>query len=106
MKRVFSGSTLPDTAHLQNLLEQAGIGCIMKNRHLGSALGDLPFLDCSPEIWVLDDAHVSRAEAVLRDAQRPLPRTPLWLCERCAEDNEQQFAVCWSCGNAAPTVQE
>jgi hypothetical protein len=106
MKRVFSGSTLPDTAHLHNLLEQAGIGCVIKNRHLGSALGDLPFLDCSPEIWVLDDTDVKRAESVLREALRPLPRAALWRCERCAEDNEQQFAVCWSCGNAAPTAEE
>lgn len=106
MKRVFTGSTLHDTVHLKNLLEQAGIGCLLKNRHLGSALGDVPFLDCSPEIWVLDDAQAKRAESVLREAQRPLPPAALWRCERCAEDNEQQFAVCWKCGSAAPTAEE
>ena len=59
-----------------------------------------------PAVTGRDDAHVGRAEAVLREARRPLPLAPLWRCEHCAEDNEQQFAVCWNCGNAAPTVQE
>jgi repressor of nif and glnA expression len=42
MKRVLSGSSLPDTAHFQNLLEHAGVPCIIKNRELGGGIGDLP----------------------------------------------------------------
>ncbi len=106
MKRVFSGSTLHDTAHLKNLLEQAGIGCFIKNHHLGGALGDLPFLDCSPELWVLDDIDVRRAEAVLREAARPIARSAPWRCESCGEENEAQFAVCFRCGTAATLLPE
>jgi hypothetical protein len=108
MKRVWSGSPLHDTAHLQNLLEQAGIGCFIKNRDLGGALGDLPFLDCSPELWVLRDEQAERATAVLRDALRPLPRAQgaAWRCGRCGEDNEAQFGACWSCGNAETAALE
>ena len=57
MKRVWSGSSLPDTAHFKNLLEHAGIACVIKNRELGGGIGDLPVFDCAPEIWVLDDAR-------------------------------------------------
>lgn len=101
MKRVWSGATLPDTTHLKNLLEQAGIDCMIKNRHLGGALGDLPLFDCSPELWVLDDAHEARAAALLRDNVRPARRDPFalpWRCARCSADNEAQFAACWRCG--------
>ena len=76
MKRVWSGATLPDTTHFMNLLEQAGIGCIIKNRHLGGALGDLPLFECSPELWVLEDAHERRASALLREAVAPARRDP------------------------------
>jgi hypothetical protein len=100
MKRVFRGSLLHDTAHLQNLLEQAGIDSFIKNRALGGALGDLPFLDCSPELWVMHDEQADRAAAVLREALRPEDREGAapWRCRHCGEDNEAQFAACWSCG--------
>jgi len=100
MKRVWSGSSLHDTAHLQNLLEQAGIGCYIRNRELGSALGELPFLDCSPELWVLRDEQASRAAAVIREAMGPDGRQPdrPWRCRHCGEENDRQFAACWSCG--------
>jgi hypothetical protein len=104
MKRVWSGTTLHDTAHLKNLVEQAGIECFIKHRHLGSAMGDLPFLDCSPELWVVKDAQAVGATAVIREALRPDSGPPAarWRCAHCGEDNEAQFAVCWRCGAAAP----
>jgi hypothetical protein len=107
MKRVWSGSTLHDTAHLQNLLEQAGIGCFIKHRELASAMGDLPFLECSPELWVLRDEQAVSATAVIREALRPDTGAPVarWRCAECGEDNEAQFAACWRCGQrdaAAP----
>ena len=70
MKRVFTGINLADTTHLKNLLEQAGIGSFIKNAYLGSAVGELPVFDVSPEIWVfcrasalvLADTAPSRSE--------------------------------------------
>jgi hypothetical protein len=100
MKRVFSGPTLVDIVHLQNLLEQAGIRSFIKNRALGGALGDLPFLDCAPELWVLNDTESGLAENVIREAlapDRPGKGAP-WHCPHCRERNEAQFAVCWNCG--------
>jgi hypothetical protein len=102
MKRVWSGSSLHDTTHFKNLLEQAGIECLVKNRELGGALGDLPIFDCSPELWVLRDAEEDRAAALLREVVQngTRARGPAWRCARCGEDNEAQFAACWRCGSA------
>jgi hypothetical protein len=104
MKRVWSGTTLHDTAHLQNLLEQAGIACFIKHRHLGSGIGDLPFLGCSPELWIMKDEQSVRATTVIREALQPESGAPAarWRCGDCGEDNEGQFAVCWRCGAAVP----
>jgi hypothetical protein len=101
MKRVWSGSSLHDTTHFKNLLEQAGIDCLIKNRELGGGLGDLPVLDCAPELWVLRDEDEARAAALLRETVHRVerPKAPSWRCARCGELNEPQFAACFSCGS-------
>jgi hypothetical protein len=100
MKRVWSGSSLHDTTHFKNLLEQAGIDCLMKNRELGGGLGDLPVLDCAPELWVLRDEDAPRADALLRESLQGAEQVnaPPWRCARCGERNEPQFAACFNCG--------
>jgi hypothetical protein len=104
MKRVWSGSSLPDTAHFMNLLEQAGLPCVIKNRELGGGIGDLPVFDAAPEIWVLDDADEERAVMLLRDSVRPAGGAAAWRCRGCGEPNESQFAACWNCGRPAEPV--
>jgi hypothetical protein len=98
MKRVWSGSSLPDTAHFKNVLELNGIECIIKNRELGGGIGDLPVFDAAPELWVLDAAEAARAAALLRDSVRPAAAGTPWRCSACGEENEAQFAACWNCG--------
>ena len=97
MKRVWSGSSLPDTTHFQNLLEQAGIASLIKNRHLGGGIGDLPVFDASPELWVLDDGQAERASRLIRDSQGSAAIGTPGRCSQCGEQNEPQFAACWSC---------
>jgi hypothetical protein len=86
------------------LLEQSGIGSFVKNAYLGSAAGDLPVFDVSPELWVFSDADVARAEAVIRDALAPQAAAgaQAWRCAKCDETNEDQFAACWRCGASDP----
>jgi hypothetical protein len=98
VKRVWSGSSLPDTAHFKNVLEHAGIACVIKNDSLGGGVGDLPVFDASPELWILDDALESRAALLLRDSANPAAQGAPWRCAACGEDNEPQFAACWNCG--------
>ncbi len=106
MKGVWFGGSLPDTAHFKNVLEHAGVACLIKNRDLGGGLGDLPVFDCAPELWVLHDEHVDRARALLRDSVRPAARGASWRCSACGEDNEAQFAACWSCGSVDGKADE
>jgi hypothetical protein len=106
MKRVWSGAQLVDTAHFKNLLENAGIRSFIKNAYLGSAIGDLPVYDATPELWVFDDSQAPAAEKLIREtvgvAGESPPRRAPWRCASCGEMNEPQFAVCFNCGASDP----
>lgn len=100
MKRVFSSDSLVEIGHLKNLLEQYGIRCLIKNEPLSGALGEIPFVDCWPELWVIVDEQADEASRLIAEQQQE-PRTSApWRCKRCGETVEGQFAVCWQCGSA------
>jgi phage terminase large subunit GpA-like protein len=98
MKRLISAEALAEIAHYKNVLEQNGIPCFIKNEQLSGALGELPFLECLPELWVLRDGDLEAAERILGDLRREGVRGQSWRCRHCGEENEAQFAACWSCG--------
>lgn len=100
MRRVFRHDSVAEVGFLRGLLEQAGIACITKNEQLAGALGEIPFLECQPELWVLDDADRVRAEAIINQHYARSPAHADWICRECGEHNEGQFSACWQCGAA------
>ena len=105
MKRLLQSEFLAEITHFRNLLEQSGIRCVIKNEQLSSALGEVPFLECLPELWVLRDSDLDRAERLLNDLKREPPAGDSWRCPHCKEENESQFAACWNCGEPGPTTE-
>ncbi len=101
MKRVFQSESLAEVGHLRNLLEHAGIACVIRNEQLSGALGEIPFLECLPELWVLHDDELPRARRLIEQQREPVA-APDWRCAECAELNEGQFAACWCCGSPDP----
>ncbi len=100
MRRVASNESLAFLGHLRNLLEQSGIQCLIKNEQLSGGLGEIPFLECLPELWILRDEQLDAAESLLTEIQQPAKTAPAWHCPACRELNEGQFAACWHCGRA------
>ena len=98
MKRVFRHDSTAEVGLLRGLLEHAGIACITKNEQLSGALGEIPFLECQPELWVIDDADRTRAEAIIAAHYDRSATHADWTCRACGEVNEGQFGACWSCG--------
>ena len=98
MKRLSFHDSLVEAVHLKNLLEQAGIACLIRNEQLCGALGEIPFLECLPEVWIRDDTQLARAERLLAELRSVGPAGGPWRCRDCAELNEAQFAACWRCG--------
>ena len=100
MKRLVSHESLAHVGHLRNVLEQSGIACVVRNEQLSGGLGEIPFLECLPELWVLRDEDLARAQVLIRDMENAEARRGPWRCRRCGESNEGQFAACWQCGAA------
>ena len=94
MRRVYSSYNLAAVHHARNVLEAAGIPAVVKNQFLSSAMGELPPAECQPQVWVVNDADVARAEQLLFASE---PAGPAWRCG-CGETLGGQFTQCWSCG--------
>ena len=52
MKKVTSADNIVTINHYKNILESEGIPCVIRNQHLGSILGEMPFPDVWPQLWV------------------------------------------------------
>ena len=101
MKRVHIAPTLLDAQLAADALSSLGIVTHILNANAAGALGEVPFMQAQPEVWVDDDAQEARARealAGLRDA-RPRDEKP---CLHCGEVNPGNFLSCWHCGGALP----
>ncbi len=104
MKKVTSAETAVMINHYKNILEAEGIPCQVRNEHLNQIYGEMPFTEVWPELWVLKDIDYDRAKQLIDAAIiEESPRSP-WRCSKCGEENEGQFAACWSCGAGSDQV--
>ncbi len=91
----------PQAELLRELLEQEGVACLVRNGQLAAALGEIPFIECYPELWVVDDEVYPRARILLDGWFRATDeQAEPWSCARCGERLEGQFGACWRCGKA------
>lgn len=97
MRRVHVSESPLEVAHLRNLLEAAGIACFVRNDRLGGAVGEIPFLECWPELWVCESGQALRARGLIDEALRPRAPFDPWDCPRCGERIDGQFSECWRC---------
>lgn len=100
MKKVTSADSLILINHYRNILESEGIDCELRNQHLGSIVGEMPFAETWPELWVRNDLDLDRARQLIADVSDESPAEG-WQCPACGESNERQFGACWNCGAAA-----
>ncbi len=100
MIRVYTAESLPAVSFVKTLLESEGIACILRNEHLSSGMGELPLIECWPELWILNAHNERRARELvaefIRDAERD--HGPDWTCAKCNEQVEGVFHLCWNCG--------
>ena len=99
MTRVYSAQNTLMVDHLRLVLDAEGIGCVVRNRFLSSALGRLPPAECWTELWILDDAQLARAQRIVERAyeQDDAASSANWECPQCGERLEPQFEACWKC---------
>ena len=97
MKKLTTSDSLITINHYKNILESEGIACEIRNQHLGSIMGEMPFPEVWPQLWVKNDLDFDRAQQLLAaDSVAESPSEP-WRCKQCGEENEGQFSACWNC---------
>lgn len=99
MKRVHIAPTLLDAQLAADALASLGISSHIFNANAAGALGEVPFMQAQPEVWIDDDAQEARA----RDALACLSQVPTHgekPCPHCGEMNPANFLSCWQCGGA------
>jgi hypothetical protein len=106
VKQVHVARHAPEAHLVKGFLESNGITAVVRGEFLTSGWGELPADVCS--VWVADDEHYERANALLiaflrGDAAREF-RGQSWRCPQCGEQLEGQFTACWKCGAAKPVI--
>jgi hypothetical protein len=99
MKVVYSASNLVMVAHFRSLLESHGVPCRIRNEFLAGAAGELPPVECWPQLCVEDHVE-ARAREILKAVAQPAQGQPEWTCSGCGELIEGQFTECWQCGRS------
>jgi putative signal transducing protein len=99
MIRVYTAQIMAMVAPVKNLLEASGIPCVLRNEFLSAGRGELPPIECWPEVWVVNDSDAQRAQQLVAEAtQGADPVGEPWRCTRCGEEIEAVFGQCWNCG--------
>jgi len=100
MKRLYKTPYYHELSGIQSVLEQNGISVLLKNQNPSIALGEIPFLECMPEIWVIDDAQFEQAKQLLGSiVTKPAPQGT-FICPQCGEKMSTAFDTCWNCGTS------
>lgn len=98
MKRVYQASTLLEAQLVADTLSSLGILSHILNAHAVGAMGELPYSQTLPEVWVEDPAREAQAREMV--AALDGPPEPDKICPYCDELNPGNFLSCWQCGAA------
>ena len=103
MKKVYSHESIVTITHLRNLLDAQGVPALVRNDRLFGVLGEVPFMECWPQLWVLNDLQADHARELIAEAlAEPTSKQVDWTCQHCGERIEGQFGRCWNCGADHP----
>ncbi len=99
MMKVYTSPDLPMVGHIKNILDSYGIACTIQKQFSSAAVGDIPPIECWPELWIVDSKQLERAKSIVKEALEPsFQDLPSWDCPKCHESIEDQFTACWNCG--------
>jgi len=96
--KVFEDFNFSRVGQMQSLLESHGIRTFLRNEYGSSVVGELPFVEVVPQLFVLEQKDVERAKELL-SLDLPVGQpAPDWTCPDCGAEVEGSFACCWKCG--------
>ena len=98
MIMVFESFDFSRVGQMQSLLESNGIRTFIRNQYGSSVMGEVPFVEVVPQLFVLEEKDVPRARELLKLNLPVEAAGKNWDCPRCGADVEGNFECCWQCG--------
>ena len=98
MKKLYVCLNTIEAQMLKDVVSNADIVCMIKNEQLGRLAPEIPFTECYPEIWILNEADYAKAREIIdRWLESKNEDFEAWVCPDCGVEIEGQFAACWNC---------
>jgi len=97
MQRLYSAANLPEAHLVRGLLAVAGIDARVLNEYAGGALGELPFAEVAPSVWIDEERDLARARQVIASYEKPAAASGTTRCGACGEESPRDFSICWQC---------
>jgi Putative prokaryotic signal transducing protein len=104
VRRVYSARNLPEAHLVLHLLDHAGIRARVVRENLLGAVGEIPFPEVYPEVWIEREHDTARALCIVRDFECASDEPGTHECDRCHEENPRNFQLCWSCGHTIVAI--
>lgn len=102
MRRVYETANLQEAHLILHLLSAEGIEARILNANAQGGLGEIPFTQTYPEIWVMRDGELDRARTIIAAYERRPAVQGTRRCPACGEENPDNFETCWHCGRPLP----
>jgi hypothetical protein len=102
MKYLIQANSIVEGAELhllKSMLERTRIACTIRNENLAGGMGEIPFFECYPELWIIDEQDYDKAKEIVSSwRQAAGAKGAVWVCPDCDELIDGQFTACWQCG--------
>ncbi len=98
MIKVFEDFDLSLVGQMQSVLESNGVRTFLKNQFSSGVLGELPFVEIVPQLFILEESDLDQATLLLKEIGAPSEPEASWVCNNCSEASDGNFDKCWNCG--------
>ena len=107
MIKVFEDFDIMLVGHYQSVLDSNGIDTFMKNQFGTSGVGELPFVEVVPQLWVLNENDAGRAKELIKELHDDESGESMqaWDCPECGTPQEPAFTHCWKCSSPRPSLK-
>lgn len=95
--KAYTAANLQDAHILIGLLHAEGIEARIFNASAQGGLGEIPFVQAYPEIWLVNPSDRDRARRLFEAFEQPGDGATSVRCVSCGEDNPSGFDICWNC---------
>lgn len=105
MKKIYSAANLIEAQIMLDLLGHSGVEARLFNQNAQSGVGEIPFSNTYPEVWIMKDDDLERGKIVVRHYEDSPVEAGVVFCRACGEENPRNFQLCWQCGAGLESVK-